>query len=268
MDIISSYTKWYYLYKMAINVLLITPPFTQLNTPYPATAYLKGFLDSKNIDTKQFDLSIELFNAVFTKSFITKVFQEAEDQQSSNCKAVWDQREDYINKVEKVIAYLRNHQVTGAYQMLHKGFLPIAHRSENIDDELDWAFGNLGVLDKAKHFATLFIEELGDFIQTNVDEFFSFTRYAEKIASSASSFNEIDKFLSYSPTIIEEKLLEILNTKLKENPYPCIIILFSILPVMWSIYRRSHATNPFVKIVTLIRGNQLLIAGSPALPLI
>ena len=202
---------------MSVKVLLITPPFTQLNTPYPATCYLKGFLDSKNIDAKQFDLSIELFNAVYTKSFITKVFKEAGKQKSYNCPLVWEQREDYINKVEKVIAYLRNHQVTEAYQILHKGFLPIAHRSENLDD-LDWAFGNLGVLDKAKHFATLFIEELGDFIQTNVDDFFSFTRYAERIASSASSFDEIDEFLSYSPTIVEKKLLEILNEKLEENP--------------------------------------------------
>jgi hypothetical protein len=31
---------------MLRKVLLVTPPFTQLNTPYPATAYLKGFLPS------------------------------------------------------------------------------------------------------------------------------------------------------------------------------------------------------------------------------
>jgi hypothetical protein len=68
---------------MSVKVLLITPPFTQLNTPYPATCYLKGFLDSKNIDAKQFDLSIELFNAVYTKSFITKVFKEAGKQKST-----------------------------------------------------------------------------------------------------------------------------------------------------------------------------------------
>ena len=32
---------------MSIKTLLVTPPFTQLNTPYPATAYLKGFFDAK-----------------------------------------------------------------------------------------------------------------------------------------------------------------------------------------------------------------------------
>lgn len=202
---------------MPFKTLLITPPFTQLNTPYPATAYLKGFLQSKNIEVAQVDLSIELFNAVFTKAFISKVFEEAEIQKSFTHKGVWEQREDYINKVEKVIAYLRNHQVTEAYQIIRPGFLPLAHRAENIDEELDWAFGNLGILDKAKHFATLFIEELGDFIQANVDEFFSFTRYAERIASSASSFNELETYLSYEPTIVEEKMLELLAQKLMKN---------------------------------------------------
>ncbi|MBK7809088.1 MAG: hypothetical protein IPJ51_22810 [Saprospiraceae bacterium] len=34
-----------------MKVLLVTPPFTQLNTPYPATAYIKGFLNTLNIET-------------------------------------------------------------------------------------------------------------------------------------------------------------------------------------------------------------------------
>ena len=42
------------------ELLLITPPFTQLNTPYPATAYLKGFLNTKFISSFQMDLGIEV----------------------------------------------------------------------------------------------------------------------------------------------------------------------------------------------------------------
>ena len=72
-------------------------------------------------------------------------------------------------------------------------------------------------MDKAKHFATLFIEELGDFITANVDEFFSFTRYAEKIATSASSFDKLEEFLSFDLTIIENKLTQLLAEKLELN---------------------------------------------------
>ncbi|NQY29074.1 MAG: radical SAM protein [Flavobacteriaceae bacterium] len=200
---------------MSIKTLLITPPFTQLNTPYPATAYLKGFLEEKGVLVEQCDLSIELFSKVFTTDFISKVFQEADHHKSYEYPLVWQQREEYIHKVETVISYLQHQEVTQAYQVLHQGFLPQAHRALNIEEDLSWAFGNLGILDKAKHYATIFVEELGDFIQANVDEFFSFTRYAEQIATSASSFNGIEEFLQYDPTIIEKELLKLLEEKLK-----------------------------------------------------
>lgn len=203
---------------MAIKTLLITPPFTQLNTPYPATAYLKGFLEEHGVHTDQCDLSIELFLKVFSKDFILRVFQEAEANKSYEFPMVWEQREDYIAKVDFVVAYLKKQEVTSAYQILHKEFLPQAHRREkSVQEDLDWAFGNLGVLDKAKHMATLFVEELGDFIRANVDEFFSFTRYAEQISSAASSFDEIDEYLSYQPTMIEDMLLLLLMGKLDES---------------------------------------------------
>jgi tRNA A37 methylthiotransferase MiaB len=199
---------------MATKVLFITPPFTQLNTAYPAGSYLTGFLKEKGVDIDQCDLSIELFNKLFTKEFIAKIFNEAHLNNSYEFPQVWQQRNEYIHKVETVISYLQNHEVTKAYQILSFDFLPKAHRFEKLEDDLDWAFGNLGVLDKAKHFATLFIEELGDFIRANVDEFFAFTNYAEQIGTSASSYDKIAKFLSYEPTILEEELLQLLEEKI------------------------------------------------------
>lgn len=202
---------------MPIKTLLITPPFTQLNTTYPATTYLKGFLDQQGCDVTQYDLSISLFNKVFTKDFITHVFNEAQEHDHFDVPLVWAQRDEYINKVDFVIKYLQHHEVTAAYQILREGFLPKSHRSDLDLDTFDYAFGNLGILDRAKHLATIFIEELGDFIKANVDEFFSFTRYAEQIATAASSFDEIDQYLSYSTTIIEDKMLLLLMTKIDEQ---------------------------------------------------
>jgi hypothetical protein len=57
------------------NLLLITPPFTQLNTPYPATAYLKGFLNTKNISSFQMDLGIEVILELFSKKGLERIFQ-------------------------------------------------------------------------------------------------------------------------------------------------------------------------------------------------
>jgi len=201
---------------MSTKVLFITPPFTQLNTAYPATAYLTGFLKEKGVETNQCDLSIEVFNALFTKEFIIKIFKEAQLNNSFEFTKVWQQRQEYIDKVDTIISYLQHHEVTKAYQILSHEYLPKSHRFDNLEDDLDWAFGNLGILDKAKHFATLFIEELGDFIRANVDEFFAFTNYAEQIGTSASNYDKIEEFLSYEPTILEEILLQLLEEKIKK----------------------------------------------------
>ncbi|MDD7914060.1 B12-binding domain-containing radical SAM protein [Polaribacter ponticola] len=211
---------------MSVNTLLITPPFTQLNTSYPATAYIKGFLESKNVKTTQMDLSIELFTAVFTKEFIDAIFKQAAMLGNKELPLVWEQREDYINKVDSVMNYLRVQEVTAAYQIVHKDFLPFGHRRIKLEKDLTTEFGKLGILDKAKHIATLFVEELGDFINTNVDEFFSFTRYAEQIARAASSFDELDKCLQFETTLIEDEMLYLLDEKLKKESFD--LVCFTI----------------------------------------
>jgi len=204
---------------MSIKTLLITPPFTQLNTAYPATAYIKGFLDSKGVHTTQLDLSIELFTAVFTHEFIDAIFKQAEILENNEFPLVWKHKQEYIQKVDTVMKYLRVQEVTAAYQIVHKDFLPYGHRRIKLEKDLSVEFGKLGILDKAKHIATLFVEELGDFINANVDEFFSFTRYAEQIARAASSFDTIDTFLQYETTLIEDEMLYILDQELQKNSY-------------------------------------------------
>jgi hypothetical protein len=207
---------------MSVNSLLITPPFTQLNTAYPATAYIKGFLDSKGVNTHQMDLSIELFTAVFTRDFIDAIFKQATLLNHEEYPLVWKQREAYIDKVDTVMNYLRVQEITAAYQIIHKDFLPHGHRKIKLDQDLSKEFGKLGILDKAKHIATLFVEELGDFINANVDEFFSFTRYAESIARAASSFDRLEEFLQYETTLIEDEMIYILDQHLQNHEYDLI----------------------------------------------
>ncbi|KAG1467515.1 hypothetical protein G6F57_012976 [Rhizopus arrhizus] len=43
-----------------VRVLSVIPPMTQLNTPYPSTAYLTGFLRSRDVTAYQEDLALAL----------------------------------------------------------------------------------------------------------------------------------------------------------------------------------------------------------------
>ena len=61
----------------------------------------------------------------------------------------------------------------------------------------------MGLQDKAKHLATLFLEDLSDFISENVDENFGFSRYAERLGRSANQFNELYTALNQQHTYID-----------------------------------------------------------------
>lgn len=202
---------------MSQKVLLVIPPFTQLNTPYPATAYLKGFLESKGIAVAQADLSIELFAAIFNKQFLSEAFEEAAQHQEVEFESVCQNKESYINRVDDIITFLQSPNLAAAQQLSKLSYYPKGHRITNVNTAIRWAEGEAGTIDKAKHYSTLFVEELGDFIRANVDEFFSFTRYAEQIATSASSFDGLADSLEYEPTIIEHTLFDLVEEKMEEH---------------------------------------------------
>jgi len=202
---------------MQAKLLLVTPPFSQLNTAYPATAYIKGFLESKEVSAAHFDLSIELFTSIFTSDFLSAIFQEAEELGNDHFPLIREMKDLYISRVDVVIGFLQKQDINTASEILGTSFLPAGHRLKRVNTQIKWADGELGVIDKAKHFSTLFIEEIGDFIQENVDEFFSFTKYAEQIATSASSFNQIAEFLNYAPTLIEDEMLAILEERIQRH---------------------------------------------------
>lgn len=196
------------------DLLLITPPFTQLNTPYPATAYIKGFLNTKNISSYQIDLGIEVILELFSKSGIEKVFlANSNEITSENSKRIFALREEYTKTIDQVILFLQNHNPTLARQICSMNFLPEASRFNQLDD-MEFAFGNMGLQDKAKHLATLYLEDISDYIVENIDHDFGFSRYAERIGQSANSFDELYSKLNAPQTFTDEFTLKLLKEKL------------------------------------------------------
>ncbi|EJL67473.1 B12-binding domain-containing radical SAM protein [Chryseobacterium populi] len=209
------------------DLLLITPPFTQLNTPYPATAYIKGFLNTRNIFSYQMDLGIEVILKLFSKEGLQDVFNNRIDLKntSENAQRIFALREEYLKTIDQVILFLQGKNPTLARQICSMNFLPEASRFNQLDD-MEFAFGNMGLQDKAKHLATLCLEDLSDFIVENIDPDFGFSRYAERLGKSANSFNELYSKISGEPTFIDGITLKILRGKLGTvNPK---LVCFSI----------------------------------------
>jgi hypothetical protein len=199
------------------DLLLITPPFTQLNTPYPATAYLKGFLNTKNIGAFQMDLGIEVILELFSKKTFKEIFDTAYKNDfivSENCQRIYSLKDSYLQPLNDVIAFLQSKKPTFARQICTDNYLPQASRFNQLDD-MDWAFGSMGLQDKAKHLATLYLEDLSDFIIECIDPNFGFSRYAERLGQSANSFDELYDHLQAEPTFIDDITLKILEERLQ-----------------------------------------------------
>jgi hypothetical protein len=193
---------------MKPRVLLLTPPFTQLNTPYPATAYLTGFLKPRGYEVVQADLGLDTLLALFTSPIWERIFEQvAERPMSTNARTLYAMREEYLRTLEPVIRFLQHKNPTLAYGIAEGDFLPQAGRFQELAD-LEWAFGTLGVQDKARHLATLYLEDLGDFLTELVDPHFGFSRYAERLGRSATHFDALHEALQKPPSQVQEVMLK------------------------------------------------------------
>jgi len=176
------------------RLLLISPPLTQLNTPYPATAYLKGFLQQYNYSVHQADIGIELVLEIFSSKGLSSIFEEISTgnfELSENFRQIYTLKDVYIQTVDDVINFLQNKNETLVHRICSRNFLPEASRFAQLTDE-EWAFGTMGIRDKARYLATLYIEDIGDLIKGTVSPNFEFTKYAEQLSRSAASFDELE----------------------------------------------------------------------------
>jgi hypothetical protein len=201
---------------MSVKALLVTPPFTQLNTPYPATAYLKGFLNARGIPAAHADLGIEVTLAIFCRSGLTAMFALAAKatEPSDNAQRMLALSNDYINTVDAVVSFLQGKDPTMASRIRSRSFLPEASRFAQAG-ELIHEFGPMGLHDHAIHLATLYIEDLADLIQECVDPHFGLSRYAERLGRSARSFDELYGTLCQPGGWIEELLYARLEAHIK-----------------------------------------------------
>ncbi|MGV9003460.1 B12-binding domain-containing radical SAM protein [Flavobacterium sp.] len=221
------------------DILLITPPFTQLNTPYPATAYLKGFLKTKSIEAFQMDLGIEVILELFSKKGLESIFKANTfnfEAQDNNLQRIYSLKHEYIKTIDAAIAFLQGKNPSLARQICSRNFLPEASRFNQLDD-MDWAFGTMGTQDKAKHFVTVYLEDLSDFIVENIDENFGFSRYAERLGRSANSFDELYDKLQEDFTYIDKLTVAILKDRVEAIQPKLVLISVPFPGNLYSAFR-------------------------------
>jgi radical SAM superfamily enzyme YgiQ (UPF0313 family) len=205
---------------------------TQLNTPYPATAYLTGFLKQEGYDVSQRDLAIELFLSLLSKKGLSHIFKTIEDNYADFED---DELPDpiyhfllnyptYKKCIEPCIKFLQGKMPSLALRITSRNFLPEGPQFESLyqmqeisPNLLEDAFGTLGTQDKAKYLATLFINDLVSVINQGVDPNFEISRYGEKLASSNPSFDELHHQLHQTPTYTDDIIFQLVTEYLKQE---------------------------------------------------
>lgn len=195
-----------------MKALLVTPPLTQLNTPYPATCHLLGFLHSRNHNAEQMDLGIELIGRLFTGTMLKRIF-EAASQHSRLSKAnriILQQADFYIRTIDPVMRFLGGKDATLAQRFCELTSWPESKRLPS-DEDLEWGFGLIGNYDRATHLCTLFLKDLCDFINSTIDPHFELIRYAESLCLRLPEFRPLQNELQKPHTLIDTLMLDIFS---------------------------------------------------------
>jgi radical SAM superfamily enzyme YgiQ (UPF0313 family) len=226
-----------------MRLLLLTPPMIQLNTPYPATAYLTGFLRlhaaDLGIEVTQADASLSLFLRLFSAPLVGRMADELRHRARSAPKSALmpppiryflAHAERYAATVEPAIRFLQRRDPSLAFRIVGRAYLPEGPRFEQTHHEqIMAAFGSLGTTEQARYLASLYVDDLADVWRLGIDPRFELARYGERLAASSASFDPLHEALTGEPTLVDETL-DRLTRELLEQQRPEIVAITAPFP--------------------------------------
>src|ERR1700688_688168 len=252
-----------------VRILSIIPPMTQLNTPYPSTAYLTGFLRSRGFNAEQADLSIALALKLLSVEGVQAIHRQASTlPRKKHTLATGffaEHFESYLTTIAPAIRFLQGRDPSLAHRIASRHYLPEGPRFASLEhyidnqqhagDALDWAFGALGLQDRAKHIATLYLNDLADVIRDAIDPRFEFVRYAESLAASQPTFDQLQTALS-APHNLVDKSLHALTLEALSQYQPNLVLITAPFPGnVYGAFRVAQTTKQTQpSIVTVLGG--------------
>jgi hypothetical protein len=254
-----------------MRCLLVTPPMIQLNTPYPATAYLTGFLrqhaDKLDLTVTQADASIALFLRLFSAPMVERMAAELGQRARAlgrgkrraaapaSITHFLEHAARYVETVEPAIRFLQHRDPTLALRIVGRGFLPEGPRFAALDEEaLLEAFGALGTTEQARYLASLFVDDLADVWRIGIDPRFELARYGEKLAASAPSFDPLHAALTGDSTLIDEALDDITRNLLTTHAPDVVAITAPFPGNVYGAFRMAQVFRAAAPGLTLVLG--------------
>jgi radical SAM superfamily enzyme YgiQ (UPF0313 family) len=218
---------------MPPKLLLVTPPLVQLNTPYPATCVLTAAMRRRGVPTVQADAGLALVLRLVSSTGVQRILDAlaATPKGTRARPAVAHLREHgaaYVRLADRVVALLQGRDASLVHRIAARRLLPEGPRFAGLgppgqeQEYLDWAFGSLGTSDRARTFATLFVEEVCDAVAQGLDPHFSLARYGESLARRLPRIDPLLEELAH-PERLTAQLLREVTVELLEAHSPDVV---------------------------------------------
>ncbi len=251
-----------------IRVLSLIPPMTQLNTPYPSTAYLTGFLRSQGVSAAQVDLALALALELLSPAGLDalRAAIDAQADPGPLARGFVEAFDACRAAIGPTIAFLQGRDATLAHRIASRAFLPEGPRFASLQayvdpdaqdgggDPMAWAFGSLGVQDRARHLATLFLNDLADVVREAVDPRFEFVRYAEQLAMSQASFDPLAAALAAPLNLVDGTLQRLVQQVLAEHAPQLVLVSVPFPGAVYAGFRIAQAIKAADPAVVTVLG--------------
>ena len=187
----------------------------QLNTAYPAGAYLKSFFSELQTQKPQWNLGkiswVDgcnlLFHQIFCREGLRHIFSVTEKKaleqanqwekagrhnEAFNVRRYLSQQDSWIQWIDSIVAILQGSQRELCHEFVASPAVPRGQRMENFLAGLE----SLPSVDDAVILASLALADLADFIGAFFDSSFELVRYGESLATSHKGFQAVEEGLA------------------------------------------------------------------------
>ncbi len=194
-------------------------------------------------------LVLKLFSADGLAAIREQIDAAPEKQQTRNVGLFVSSTERYLATIDRTIAFLQGRDPTLAHRICGRQYLPEGSRFKTLDvyvdddggDPLAWAFGGLGMHDRAKHFATLYLNDVADVVRDAVDSRFEFVRYAESLAQSQPTFDPLAEALTAPMTLVDSMLRALTVESLARHCPDVVLVTVPFAGTVYAAFRIAQA---------------------------
>lgn len=194
------------------QILIVQPPLVQLNTAYPAGAYLKSFFSRLKEENPQWNLGHirwvdccnSLFHRIFCSQGLAHIFsatekkalaqaerweQEGRHQEAFNVRRYVSQQDAWVRWIDVIVTILLGRGRELCHEFVVSPAVPRGQRMENYMAGLD----AMPTVDEGMILASLALADLADYISIFYDTAFQLVRYGESLAISHCGFAAVEQ---------------------------------------------------------------------------